>query len=77
MLCAHAIQHQLPAPVHDRRLDHLVVADPGIRLQERGQRQPGRRHRRRPLRAVGIRLRQLGLELLVKQLMTMLPEKHK
>ena len=66
---AHAVQDQLPAPVHHRRLDHLVVADLRIGLQDRRQRQPGRRHRRLPLRAVRVSFRQLGLELLVKQLM--------
>jgi len=32
---AHAVQDQLPAPVHHRRLDHLIITDPGIGLQDR------------------------------------------
>jgi hypothetical protein len=72
----HAIQHQLPAPVHRRGLDHLIIGHPGIGLQDDGQRQPGRRHRRLPLRAVYIGFRQLGLELLVKQFMPVLAQEH-
>jgi hypothetical protein len=26
----HAVQDQLPAPVHHRRLDDLIVTDPGV-----------------------------------------------
>ena len=76
LLRAQAVQHQLPAPVHHRRLDHLIVRDLRIGLQDRRQRQPGRRHRRLPFRAVHVRFRQLGLELLVKQLMTVLAQEH-
>jgi hypothetical protein len=65
----HAVQHQLPAPVHDRRLDHLIVRRPGVGLHDRGQRQLRGRHRRLPLRAVRVRPPQLSLKLLVKQLM--------
>ena len=72
-----AIQRQLPAPVHHRRLDHLVIGHSGIRLQDRGQRQPRRRHRRMPLRAVHVRRCQPGLELLVEQLMPVLAQEHK
>ena len=76
LLRVHAVQHQLPAPVHHRRLDHLIVGGPGIGLQDRRQRQPGRRHRRLPLRAVHVRFRQLGLELLVEQFVTVLAQEH-
>ena len=76
LLRAQAVQHQLPAPVHHRRLDHLIVADLRIRLQDRRQRQPGRRYRRLTLRAVHIRFRQLGLELLVKQLVPVQAQEH-
>jgi hypothetical protein len=57
---------------HDRRLDHLIVTGPGIRLQDRRQRQPGRRHRRLPLRPVSVSSGQLSLELLIEQLVAML-----
>ena len=40
LLRVHAVQDQLPAPVHHRRLDHLIIAGPGIGLHDRGQRQP-------------------------------------
>jgi hypothetical protein len=61
---------------HYRRLDHLVVGHPGIGLHDRRQRQLRGRHQRVPLRAVRICLRQLGLELLVKQLVTVLAQEH-
>jgi hypothetical protein len=73
---AHAIQHQLPAPVHHRRLDHLIIGHPRVCLHDRRQRQPGRRHRRLPLRTVRIGFCQLGLEPLVKQLMPVLTQEH-
>ena len=76
LLRIHAVQHQLPAPVHHRRLDHLIIGHPGIRLENRRQRQLRRRHRRLALRAVHIRPRQLGLELLVKQLLTVQAQEH-
>jgi hypothetical protein len=44
--CVDAVQDQLPAPVHHRRLDHLIIGHARVSLQDRGQRQPGRRHRR-------------------------------
>jgi hypothetical protein len=71
-----AVQHQLPAPIHHRRLDHLVVGGAGIGLQDRRQRQQGRRHRRLPLGAVGPGRGQLGLEALVEQLVAVLAHEH-
>ena len=76
-LRARAAQDQLPAPVHHRRLDHLVVTDPRIGLQDRCQRQLRRRNRRLALRAVHVGPCQLRLEYLVKQLMAILAQEHK
>jgi hypothetical protein len=70
----HAPQHQLPAPIHHCRLDHLVVGGAGVGLQDRRQPKLRRRHRRLPNRLVGIHRGQLGLEALVEQLMTMLTQ---
>jgi hypothetical protein len=76
ILRARAIQDQLPAPAHHRRLDHLIVTDPGVGLQDRCQRQLRRRNRRLALRAVNVGLCQLGLENLVKQLTAILAQEH-
>src|SRR5215510_1652520 len=76
ILRAQAIQDQLPAPVHHPRLDHLIVTDPRIRLQDRCQRQLRRRNRRLAPRAAHIGLRQLRLEYLVKQLIAVLAQEH-
>jgi hypothetical protein len=71
-----AVQHQLPAPIHHRRLDHLVVADPLIGLHDQRQRQLRGRHGRLPVRRIDVRAGQLGLERLVEQLMAMLAQEH-
>jgi hypothetical protein len=77
LLGVQAVQHQLPAPVHHGRLDHLVIGGTGVGLQDQRQRQLRRRHRRLPFAAVGLQLGQLGLELLAEQLMATLPQQHK
>jgi hypothetical protein len=71
---AQAVQHQLPAPVHHARLDDLVIG--GVGLQDRGQRQLRRWHRRLPLGAVCIGPGQFLLEGLVEQLMAALAQQH-
>ncbi len=70
------VQHQLPAPVHHTGLDHLVVRDTGIGLQDQRQRQLHRRHRRLALRTVAVGSGQLGLEHLVEQLMAIPAQEH-
>jgi hypothetical protein len=77
LISVQTVQHQLPAPVHHRRLDHLIIRGAGVGLQDQRQGQLRRRHRRLPLGAIGIHPGQLGLELLAEQLMAMLPQQHK
>jgi hypothetical protein len=77
LLGVQAAQHQLPTPVHHRRLDHLIIGGTGVGLHDQRQRQLRRRHRRLPFGAVGVHPRQLGLELFAEQLMTTLPQHHK
>ena len=59
LLGVQAVQHQPPAPVHHRRLDHLVLGGTGVGLQDQRQPQLRRRHRRLPFAAVGVQLGQL------------------
>jgi hypothetical protein len=70
----HAVQHQLPAPIHHRRLDHLIIRGAGIGLQDRRQPKLRRRHRRLPNRLIGVHPGKLGLQVLVEQLMTVLTQ---
>jgi hypothetical protein len=72
-----AVQHQLPAPIHHRRLDRLIIGGAGVGRQDRRQRQLRRRHRRLPLRALLVGHGQLGLEVVVEQLVAVLPQPHK
>jgi hypothetical protein len=72
-----AVQHQLPAPIHHRCLDHLVIAGAGVGLQDRRQRKLRRCHRRLPLGAFLPGRGQLGLEGVVEQLVAVLAQPHK
>jgi hypothetical protein len=72
LVSVQTVQHQLPAAVHHRRLDHLVIGGTGVGLHDQRQSQLRRRHRRLPLGAVGIHPGQLGLELIAEQFMTAL-----
>jgi len=73
----HAIQHQLPAPIHHTGLDHLVVGGAGIGLQDRRQSKLRRRDWWLPDRPVLVHSGKLGLQPLVEQLMAVLPQPHK
>jgi hypothetical protein len=73
----HAIQHQLPAPIHHRRLDHLIIGGTGVGLQDRRQPKLGRRDRWLPDRLVLVHLGKLALEIRIEQLMTVLAEPDK
>src|SRR5437660_10628116 len=71
-----AVQDQLPATVHQRALDGLVIRAAGVRLQDRGQGQLRRRHRRLALRGFRVGGCQLGLELLLEELVPVLAQPH-
>jgi hypothetical protein len=73
----HAVQHQLPAPIHHTGLDHLIIRSAGVGLQDRRQPKLRWRHGRLPHRLVLIHLGKLGLEALVEQLVTVLAQPHK
>jgi hypothetical protein len=71
-----AIEHQLPAPIHHRGLDHFIVRDAGVRLQDGRQRQLGGGDRRLPLRRLLIDLRQLGLKRGIEDGLAMVAQEH-
>jgi len=73
----HAVQHQLPAPIHHTGLEHLIIAGAGVGLKDRRQPKLGWRHRRLPDRLVGVHLGKLGLEVGVEQLVAVLTQPHK
>jgi hypothetical protein len=73
----HAVQHQLPAPIHHTGFEHLVVGGAGVGLQDCRQSKLGRRHRRLPHGLVLVHTGQLGLEVPVEQLVTVLTQPHK
>jgi hypothetical protein len=76
-LCVETVQHQLPPAIHGRGLDHLVIGDLRVRLEQRRQGQLGWGHRGVALRLVFIKCHQLLLKGLGKQLVTVLPQEHK
>ena len=59
-LTIQTIQRQLPAAIHDQRLDDFIVRHASIGLQYCGQRQLRRRYRWLPFRVGGVALRQFG-----------------
>jgi hypothetical protein len=73
----HAVQHQLPAPIHHRRLQHLVVGGAGVGLQDRRQAKLGRRDRRLPDRGILVHPGELMLQVGVEQLVAVLAQPHK
>src|SRR6266566_2796904 len=72
----HAVQHQLPAPIHHTGFDHLIIASAGVGLQDRRQAKLRRRYRRLPHRGVLVHAGQLGLEVGVEQLVAVLTQPH-
>jgi hypothetical protein len=72
-----AIERQLPTPIHHGRLNHFVVRDPGIGLQNQRQGQHRRGHRRLSLRRVFEDACQLDLKLRGEDLVTMAAQKEK
>jgi hypothetical protein len=71
------VQHQLPAPIHHRRLDHLVISGAGVGLQDRRQPKLRRRDRRLALGALLPGRGQLGLEVVVEQFVAVRSQPHK
>jgi hypothetical protein len=77
LLGVQTIQHQLPAPIHHRRLNHFVIGDTGVRLQDERQRQYRRGYRRLPSLRFAIQTRQLLLKRFIQQFVSVLTQKHK
>ena len=71
-----AVQDQLPAPIHHRRLDDLVVGDASVGLEDRRQRQLGRRDRRLSHPAVFVEGGEFLLEGHGENRGTLAPQKH-
>jgi hypothetical protein len=71
MLAIQAIEHQLPAPIHHSRLNHLIIGNTGICLQNERQSQDGRGNWWLVARLFSIQTGQLFLEGFVKEFMAM------
>jgi hypothetical protein len=76
-LSIETIQHHLPAAIHGRGLNDLVIRDLGIGLEQGRQRQLGRRHQGMPLRLVFIERCQFLLKSIGEQRMAVLPQEDK
>lgn len=74
MLDIQAVQDHLPASVHHGGFDHLIITGTGIGLQDGGQGQLCRWHRRVTERTVLIERAKLRLEGVVEQLMSVLAQ---
>jgi hypothetical protein len=77
LLAVQTIQHQLPASIHECRLNDLIIGDAHIGLQNERQGQHRRGNRRLSTLGWAIQVRQLLLKRFVEQFMSLLSQKHK
>ena len=77
LLGTETVQHHLPALVHHGELHRVPIADVTVGLQQRGEGQQPRLHRRLASRFRAIALGQRVLKVCVEELMAVLAQKHK